>query len=139
MTHPYSVYKSHKTIEWTRVDMLLELLSAMLSSLRQFKDAFQHGDSNAANALRIRCQRLLVELQAGIDLSKGEVALNTQRLYIFVGACLSEPDEQSIGAAIRALTPIYEGFEQIRPEAIRLESEGVIPPIDEIQRMETVA
>ena len=43
------------------------------------------------------------------------------------------------GAARRALETLREGFEAVRPEALRLEREGAIPPLERTHCVEATA
>ena len=69
---------------------------------------------------------LVCAIQGNAD----ELSVNFLRLYDFVTRQLRQATLSGLAAAKRVLQTLREGFEASRPEAVRLEREGIIPPLE---------
>ncbi len=130
-----------QSASWTRIDMLLAAYNGTIARLEEAVQLINNDQTNKAQPLLIRAQRLVIELYAGLDLSQGAIPENMQKIYIYVLSCLTKPDVENVESAVKLLTTIREGLESIRVEAIALEQQGVITPIssDTLTRHQFIA
>ena len=116
---------------WTRIDMLLAAYDGTIARLEQAVEYLNNNESSTkAQPLLVRAQRIVLELYAGLDLRQGEIPANMQRLYLFVLHCISVAEIDKVESAIQILSKIREGLRSIRLEAIALERNGVVHPVD---------
>ena len=66
----------------------------------------------------------------GVDAKADEVGANLARLYDFILHVLPKRDQESVESSLTILRTLRESFEEIRPEAVRLEHEGAIPALE---------
>jgi flagellin-specific chaperone FliS len=121
---PTDLYKQHDASRWTRIEMVLGLYDGAVSALRQAAEAITGGDDLRATTQLLQAHRFVIGILSGIDPDAGQIALDLQRLCLFVVERLKERDVQP---ALEILTILRDGFEAIRPEAMALERAGEIP------------
>ena len=74
-------------------------------------------------------QLIVSGIAAGIDPAMGEVAVNMQRLYEFVGHCVLQGSRADLRSALDILLTLREAFQAIRGQAVDLERTAQIPPL----------
>jgi flagellin-specific chaperone FliS len=121
-------YKQNSN-QWTRIDMLLDLLRATQQCIEQVLQATRDGQNHDAFRLKSRALVLIGGLQSGVDQNGAELTEKVNQLYEYMQHCLVQGDEQMLDSALRVLQELVEGFEGIREDAIRLEQTGDIPPV----------
>ncbi|MCA9262312.1 MAG: flagellar protein FliS [Planctomycetales bacterium] len=126
----YSIYKEQKSLGWTRVDLLIELYSATIRNVQEAIDAAAANDAELERQKRFHAMRLVLQLQAGLDFNYGELPQNIARLCDFVQHALGSGDSDALKSSIRVLSDLRDAFQGIREEAVRLEAENAIPPLE---------
>jgi flagellin-specific chaperone FliS len=111
-----------------RIDTILSLYEAIFERLERAQTALRH-DTAAARKDLDACTFGISGLSAAFNPESGELALTLMRLYDFAVRSLGQADEAGVEAALNVLRTLYEGFAAIRPEAVRLERSGEIPPL----------
>jgi flagellar protein FliS len=115
----------------TRIDLILALYDKMLARLDKAEAALGRGEPSAARTALAEAQLMVASLASGNLEGKDDLSLNLLKLYEFVGHRLNEPTLEHIRDARQILTTLREAFEAIRPEALRLEREGLVPRLDQ--------
>src|SRR5262245_331528 len=108
--NPYQSYQHQKAFGWTRIEMLLALYDGAITRLEQACEAVARRDAQAATPLRLRAQRIVAELIAGLDLSYGDVPQNLHRLYAFVLRCIDGGTVKQLSGAVAVLQTLREGL-----------------------------
>lgn len=129
--NPYAVYQQQKASGWTRIDLLLAMYDGAIGRLERAAEALRRNDAETAQPLVDRAQLIVGELVNCLDLSYGEVPVNTLRLYEFVLHLLGQGGVDQIEAALKVLRNLREGFQGIRDQAVDLERSGQIPAFGE--------
>lgn len=137
--NPLSVYEQQQNVGWTRIDMLLSLYDAVVDRLEQAVTALRNNDPEAARPHLVRAQLIVNDLAAGVDLSYGEIPLNCLRLYEFALHSLGVGTLEKVEGTLTVLRNLREGFQGIRDEAVQMERNGQIPPIDTVRTVQTTA
>ena len=120
-----------QTPNWTRIDMLIAAFDGTIARLQRAAELLSKDPEDSdAQLLLIRCQRIVCELYAGLDLEHGQIPQNMQQIYLFVLSRIGIGDTLDIDAAINVLMPIREAFDAIRDEASSLERTGVWSGVD---------
>lgn len=120
-----------QTPNWTRIDMLIAAFDGTVQRLNRAAELLkQNPDDAEAQSLLIRCQRIVCELYAGLDLEHGDIPQNMQRLYLFVLSRIGIGDELDIDGAVSVLQTVREALESVRDEASALERSGVWNGVD---------
>jgi flagellin-specific chaperone FliS len=135
----YKAYQQHRAPAQTRIDTILSLYEALFERLEKARAALGRQDQAEAKKQLAACQLGVGTLASAFDARAGELAFNLFRLYEFVGRCLASADETQLEAAMKVLRTLYEGFLEIRPEAVRKERAGVIPALDQISTVQASA
>jgi len=125
---PIQAYRQH-TPDWFRIDMLLACYDGTIERIEKALELLKSNDTNAAAPLLVRAQRIILELYAGVDPSRGEIPDNMQNLYIYVLHRLSLGDADSVQSALYVLEKIREALRSIRNEAVELEQNGDLHPV----------
>jgi flagellin-specific chaperone FliS len=126
---PYRAYQQQRDGTTTRIDLLLGLFEKALARLDRAEAALGRSDLFAARTALAECQIMVSALAAGSLGRSDEMSLNFVRLYEFVTHRLQEARVENIHDARRILASMRDTFEAIRPEALRLEREGALPPL----------
>lgn len=127
--HPHAAYRQQSQTAWTRIDMLLALYNATVSSLDEGIDLLNRQDTVGYSTIQLKtCERLL-HLIDGIDAERSETSARIRDLCVFCIGQIAHPSIPDWTSAREVLATLRDGFEEIRTEGIRLEAEGVIPPL----------
>jgi flagellin-specific chaperone FliS len=130
MKRALAVYKQAQTIRPTRIDLILGLYRNALEFLGEARAALAENRSGAVKPLLLKTQMIVMGLASGLPAERDEVALNFLRLYEFVSYQLVQGTPESIDAATGVLRTLMERFMAVREQAIALELQGKIPPLD---------
>ena len=130
--NPYSAYSQQQTTGWTRIDLVLALYNGAIERLTKARAELERGNTRAATSLLVKAQLIVAEMAAGVDLRYGEIPCNLLRLYAFVVERISLCKIEDIDAALRVLNTLREGMHGIREEAVQLERDGKIPPVNNV-------
>ena len=104
----YRAYHQPLLAGMTRVDMLLALYDKLLGRLEAAQEALAQGQTDTANSLLVRAEVLVTGLTAGVDASRGELAINFLRLYDFALRSFRQRTPEGVTGALRALHPLHE-------------------------------
>ena len=129
---------NQRALSWTRIDMLLALYNAAINHIQQAQAAMDDNDERAARRSRMKALRIVVALRAGLNPEYGELVEKLESLCHFVETCLEAGSREDLASSIRVLNTLREGYEGVREEAVKLESDGTIPPLQmdsAVQRM----
>lgn len=137
--NPYQAYHSGRSQSPPRIEVLLQLYDGIIRMLESALKMLEGGEISAAAPLLLRTRVIVAGLAAGIDPSVGDLPKFLIRLYEFVLHSVSEGGISNVAAALRVLTTLHEGLIAIRPEALRLERDGALPPLDQQGGLRTVA
>lgn len=119
--------------------MLLALYDAALKELEQARIAHAESDESLANRHCIRALRVVCQLRAGVDPQFGSLSQQLDRLFEYVTTCVAGGSAANVTDTISVLSTLREGFEGIRDEAVELEKDGMIPPLEFAPTLETLA
>ena len=112
---------------WTRIEMMLALYDRSISNVENAKEAYECDDKKESfSSHYMNAQKTVLAIHSGLKPDEHEVAFNIARLLHFVLYCL---EEYKFDDAIKVLTSLKSGFEQIRIEANELEHDGLIPQL----------
>ena len=128
--NPYQAYQAGKSASWTRIDMLLALYDGAVERLELAMQAYERNDATEARRLWTRAWLIVAQLAAGLNFEHGELPQNLGRLYQFCLSRIRLGTPAGLADALRILRTLREGFRGIRPGAIALERQGVIPALD---------
>lgn len=131
------VYQDHQSVGWSRIEMLNELYGAAVDATEKVAEALSQGSPTAAS-YRLKAIALVNGIESGLDLSQGELPQRIQQLCHHVQQCLVDGEIERIKSAAHVLRELSEGFLEIQNEAIQLEENGVIPPL-QFSRYDTLA
>ena len=131
------VYQDHQNVVWTRIEMLNDLYAAAVDATEKVAEALSQGSPTAAS-YRLKAIALVNVIESGLDLSQGEIPQRIQQLCHHVQQCLVDGEIERIKSAAHVLRELSEGFLGIKNEAIQLEENGVIPPL-QFSRYDTLA
>jgi len=130
--NPYTAYQRQSSPVWTRIDMLLALFDAAIERTEQLLDAMARQDGSSVLRMRARAQLVVLGLWSGVHEKGGEVSANLVSLYQFSAQALADGGAEQVRGALRVLRTLREGFDGVQAEAIDLERNGLIPPIDAV-------
>ena len=123
-----TAYRDNATTGWSRIEMLNQLYRAALDATQKAADAVS-ANSAAAGQHCVQALALVNTIETGLDLNQGELPQRIQQLCHFVQASLLSGDVAKLESAVRVLRLLAEGFSGIQKEAIELEENGQIPPL----------
>jgi flagellar secretion chaperone FliS len=125
---PREAYRQTYSSGWNRADMLLALLDGACERLELAAAALGGNDRLTALRLLTRAELIVCALAGGIDPAY-ELAPRVLRLYGLASQAISAATAEQTDVALRILRALREGVERNRDEAVRLEREGVVPPL----------
>ena len=131
--NPSQSYAQGATIGLSRVDTILALYDGALLALENARATLQAADPVAAYPYLAKAQMYVVGLAQGLDLSRKEITVDFLRLFVFAANGIASREPTRLTAAQGVLQTLRDGFQKIRPEALRLEQEGTIPTLEPIQ------
>lgn len=129
MNH-HRAYQQMSTPPMPRVDVIIALFRKTLDRLDRAAALVRDGNEDAARPLLADVQLIVTSLSTGSAGDTDASAVRFLRIYEFVSHQVTVGAIENIEAARRVLTPLLEAFEAIREHAIRLEQQGVLPPLD---------
>lgn len=136
MTGLKAYTQQQQVTSWSRIDVLLALYDGAIDRVERALAALRSGDAPGAARLLARAQAIVLELAAGVVPEAGDPSsVNLLRLYEFFARALAGGDSATLESVLKSLTTLREGFRSIRPEAVRLERSGEIPPLDGPQQV----
>jgi flagellar secretion chaperone FliS len=126
----YAAYKEAQNSPMTRIDLILTLYRKALDHLSLARAAL--GDHRPEKALPhlAKTQLVVLGMAAGLPGHKDEAALNFLRLYEFVAYQMVQGTLEGVDAADKVLRTLLKGFETVREQAVSLELQCKIPPLD---------
>ena len=126
----YAAYKEAQNPPITRIDLILTLYRMSLEHLSQARGALAEHCPERALPHLAKTQLIVVGLASGLPGHKDEAAHNFLRLYEFVAYQMVQGTLESVDAADKVLHTLLKGFETVREQAVSLELQGKIPPLD---------
>ena len=127
----YDAYKKVRDLPPTRIDVILTLYRRAIRNLGWAREALTQAQPGVARPWLLQTQLIVASLASELPGSKDEAAINFLRLYEFVAHQMKVGTIESIDASVRVLTPLLQGFEAVREQAMALERQGAIPPLDQ--------
>lgn len=134
--NPYRAYQGQAYTNWLRIDLLLALYDGAIERLESAAAALRKQDRAAAAPLLARARLIVAGLIAAVDSSQGQLAVQFLRLYEFVNHSLEVAGVKELESALKVLRTLRESLQAIRPEAVAMERNGLIPPADALPRIE---
>lgn len=137
--NPHLAYQRQSPPSWTRIDMLLALFDGGIERCEQALEAMERQDERATRNLLHKARLIVCGLASGVISDGDPVTTNILRLYEFALHVLKEGGVEEVRGVRNVLSILRDGFQKIRPEAVALEREGVIPPIQEAAMVRALA
>jgi flagellar protein FliS len=135
----HNAYRKPRAGDITRIDTILGLYDQALNKIAAAADALGRNDLATAQSHMNKGSIAISGLVCAVQGRTDELSCNFLRLYAFVTRRMTELTPESASAAKQILETLREGFEAIRPEALRLERAGVIAPLDRAHSIEVNA
>jgi flagellin-specific chaperone FliS len=126
----YAAYKEAQNAPMTRIDLILTLYRKALDLLAQARGALADHCPERALPHLAKTQLIVLGMAAGLPGHKDEAAHNFLRLYEFIAYQMVQGTLESVDAAEKVLRTLLKGFETVREEAVSLELQCKIPPLD---------
>lgn len=127
---PHLAYKRQSQAAWNRIDMLLAIYEGTVNSLEAGLVALEANDSVELARQQLKATQLLVLILDGIDPQGGEVADRTRALCTYAIGQIGTVSADGWRSALDVIRILQEAFQDIREEAVDLESQGIIPSLD---------
>jgi flagellar biosynthetic protein FliS len=137
--NPYTAYQQQGIASLTRIDLILALHDGAIERLEQAMAALKQNTAADVQPFLKKAELGVLGLANGVDPSAGELQITLLRLYEFVIHCMKEGSPEKLESALQVLQTLRSGYQEVRPEAVRLEREGAIPPIDSVRLLQTTA
>lgn len=134
-----AAYQKSKSTGWSRVDMLLALYDATIKSLKSAVQNLEAGQADAAQRDIFFTQRCVTELMAGLDMRQGELPVRMLQLFSFIMERLIAAHPADLQASVNILTTLRDAFAEVREDALAMEAEGRIPPVDGLRTLDACA
>jgi flagellar secretion chaperone FliS len=135
----HAAYKKMQHLSTTRIDLILTLYRKAFENLDRARQALTQAQPDLARPFLLNTQQMVASMAAELPAYKDESAVNFLRLYEFVAHQMMLGTVESIDAAVKVLTPLREGFEAVRDQAVSLEMQGAIPPLDQARLVSVTA
>jgi len=136
--HPYEAYQA-KNRSMTRIELILATYRKAMENLGQARAALAESNPEAARPFLVNAQLIVSGLSAELPAYDDEAAANFLRLYEFVAHQMAVGTAESVEAAIKVLRPLMEGFEAVHEQALTIEAQGLIPPLDAARQVSVTA
>lgn len=133
-----AAYAEASSQKWTRAGLLAALFENAVNRLELAQqqicgDLQADAQLNAQWAANQRhLLKLILVILEGVNPNHDAISRQVYSLCTFALGRISDRD---YGACLRAIRPLYEAFQAIRPEADRMEMEGQIPRLDELSAL----
>ena len=125
-------YQTAATGGWTRIEMLLEIYQHAIDQMTAADLALKSDDKSRSRFHLLKSQNAVFAIFSGLN-TEDEIGMNVARLCHFVFSCI---ESRNLKDGITILKTLKDGFEQIRLEANKLEAEGEIPELDNVQEIQ---
>jgi flagellin-specific chaperone FliS len=119
--------------------MLLALFDGGVERCEQALEALERQDERAARNLLNKARLIVCGLASGVLADGDSVTTNILRLYEYALHALGQGGIEDVRGVRNVLRILRDGFQKIRPEAVALEREGVIPPIESVSTVRALA
>lgn len=126
---PHFAYQRSAAAAWSRIDLLLTVYDVGLQCAQAALQAARSGDLEAMTRQRLRFYRVLLQILDGLD-GEHVTSRNIQRLALYLFDRSNDGGEDDWLSIVRVLQTLRDGYAAIREEAVQLEEQGVIPPVD---------
>ena len=127
---PHQAYQQHQQSAMPRIDLIIALYRKAMDRLDRAGLLLAAQNPDAARSLLAETHLIVSSLSAGMVGSTDAATTNFLRLYEFVAHKLALGTIEDIAAARKVLTPLLEGFEAVRDQAVAMEIQGVIPSLN---------
>ena len=127
----FDAYKQSQNLPMTRIDLILAVYRKALDSLGKARAALADKKPDAARPFLLGAQMIVMGLTSELPAYKDEAAINFLRLYEFVSYQMVQGAIENVDAAEKVLRTLLIGFEKVRGEAVALEMQGKIPPLNQ--------
>ena len=134
--HPHTAYGQHKQRPLSRVDLIITSYRKGIERLERAEGFLAEQRREAALPLLVEAQTIVASLASGMAGNTDASALRFFRLYEFVCRMIADATNDSLRSARRVLTPLLEAFEAVRSEAVALESQGLISPLERERQLQ---
>ena len=111
----HQAYSGSRRHSWTRIDMVIALYQATLTSMEQLGQELAEGQVLPTTQMKL--QRRLLGILAGLDLSAGDLPMRIAQLVRWALSQLRTPNPQVWRQVVKAFRTICEAYESIRQEA----------------------
>jgi len=132
MSQARSFYQQSQATSWTRVDMLLALYNKTVQTLEAGIESLSANDTSAFDRHQLMAFRCITAIIEGIDPKQGPICENILQLCTYAIRSSAQRDLKSWQNAHSIIMQIRDSFFQIREEAIKLELDGEIPPLNSV-------
>lgn len=133
MSEVRSFYQQSQATSWTRVDMLLALYNKTVQTLEAGIASLTAEDSGAFDRHQLMAFRCITAIIEGIDPKQGPICENILQLCTYAIRSSAQRDLETWKNALSIILQIRDSFFQIREEAITLELNGEIPPLNSVR------
>lgn len=132
-------YRRNQTYSMPRIELILAMYRKAMENLERARQALVERQPGAARPLLLKTQLLVSSLASELPAHQDEAARNFLRLYEFVVRQLAAETIEGVDAAAKVLRPLLEGFETAREQALAIEGQGLIPPLDRVGQVSVTA
>jgi flagellin-specific chaperone FliS len=133
--NPYEAYKRSQNQMMPRIELTLGLYRKAIENLDRARQALTQQNREAARSCLLKTQLIVTSLSAELPAYRDEAALNFLRLYEFVAHQMTLETVEAVDASLKVLRPLLEGFEAVREQALLLERQGMIAPLDQVRQV----
>lgn len=130
--NPHLKYKQASTFSWTRVDMLLVVYDQTIMSLEEGVRMLEQNPAADLAPIQLRAMRALLAIVDGLDLKQGELPIQVLRLVEFSLQQIRSQSPDEWRSAVRVMSELRDGFQQIQEVARQDEYAGRIPAMDAV-------
>ena len=127
------IYNQQQSNGYSRIELLLLAYDGTIARIEKAQALMAEDQLNAAQPYLVRAQYLICELMGGLDLQYGQIPENMRRHYLFVLSATGLGDgELNLAGALQILRKIRDALADVRQEAVSLEQQGAIEPLDQV-------
>jgi hypothetical protein len=119
--------------------MLLALFDGTIGWIEKARAAKARCEELDFRRARAQAKIMIVALAAGVRRENNELADNFARLYEFCCWGLDQGTDPLLDGVYRVLCTLREGFEEVRPQAVDMERNGQMPPVDAVHAVRALA
>jgi flagellin-specific chaperone FliS len=133
--NPYEAYKRNQNATMPRIELTLALYRKAIENLDKARQALTQQNRDAARPFLLKTQLVVTSLSAELPAYRDKAAKNFLRLYEFVAHQMTLETLDAVDASEKVLRPLLEGFEAVREQALAMERQGVIAPLDQVRQV----